>query len=94
MFVIDSPAWTQTVVPNLPIKHRDEYILRLAEFAPKTTWLEAKQVIWGWRQAYYAFPFIQIPENFPSLDYEDHVISVEKKMMELYPNELSTESFM
>jgi hypothetical protein len=51
-------------------------------------------VIWGWRQAYYAFPFIQIPENFPSLDYEDHVISVEKKMMELYPNELSTESFM
>jgi hypothetical protein len=32
-------------------------------------------VIWGWRQAYYAFPFIQIPENFPSLDYEDHVIS-------------------
>lgn len=94
MFVVDSPSWAQTVVPNLPIKHRDEYILRLAEFAPKTTWLEAKQVIWGCRQAYYAFPFIRVPEDFDFFGYEDHVIKVEEEMMRLYPNELSTESFM
>lgn len=91
MFVVDSPAWTQIAVPNLPMKHRDEYVLRLAEFAPKTPWLKADQV--GLGQIYYAFPFVQIPETFPSLDYDDYVISVEKKMMELYPDEITEESF-
>lgn len=92
MFVVDSPAWTQIVVPNLPIKHRDEYVLRLAEFVPRTKWITAHKV--NLDSAFYAFPFIQVPEDFDFFGYEDHVTKTEEEMMRLYPNEITEESFM
>lgn len=80
MFASTNEQWCATVVPNLPPKHRKEYMEQLANYAPQAQ----KQPITP-QLTYnpsWCFPFFDIPDDFNHEEFETWTIMVEQEMMD------------
>lgn len=84
MFVADCPEWCDQILPNLPVIHRTEYILRLGEFAPNTPAQRINIAYFRDITNHWCFPFIEVDSKFDHESYEDHVEAVESDMIKKY----------
>ena len=94
MFCAISYKWMDNILPNLPRRHYDEYLLSLHEFAPECEIIEIfSDSISNGRICAFCFPFVDIDINtFNHSKFEDFTESVERAMIEKY-EDLDEESF-